>query len=670
MDEFYGGNVYRYSIEPTTSKGLHRYIDLMSMLPSHVQNRPDLMKIVLLFQDYLNDGYRKIPEPTITRTYKSKFEDICGPSTETTSYLEIARPLNHDTSMYKKRLSSGLDYSNMGNDSIEDYYKERDLSTWAIEDDVMDAYKAKYPNLLFGDSGDLYSYYNEPKQYFDSLKYYMKMTSVLSKYPGAIDLFANTFMYFSVANKDTSINLDEAAMTLDELQSLIPVEGDLPKIVFTYYACDANTFLKDFADFAGNTELKFSIEARKVPFFYGISDYVDHSTEPPFKNISGTFDEIKANSQFIAKYKNSFRVSFWYVDRKTGAFLKTNLFDNLPSVPVGDFAFEVQPESIADVVKFAYSDIPFIGSALLPIYAYEHPENFYSYFSWQNEYRHEAKGASIAEKIYRMAYAKDPNVFDYEYLRLISQHFGYSIETDEQEINQNSYYRTKDEKEEVLRNLIRNTPEYNRMKGTDSGIEMVLLSFGLVGRIVTLFTRGNSKVPGYVDFIDSKAVSGEIEEYLESEGITVKDKYDNAGTLIGPYMYDSAGNEIGPYDEDEVTSEMSEQFRSDSTIGGSSVYDWYASPHFRVEFDILKDYLNIARSSEQFATIAKTIKRIKPINTVFQGFYAKLSAEYGRLFINPPVCINKSKLIRYEDTGCSFIDNWSEQCALELTHDS
>ena len=177
---------------------------------------------------------------------------------------------------------------------------------------------------------------------------------------------------------------------------------------------------------------------------------------------------------------------------------------------------------------------------------------------------------------------------------------------------------------------------------------MVLLSFGLVGRIVTLFTRGNSKVPGYVDFIDSRVVSGDIEEFVDAEDID---------TSVG-------------YDEDTVTAQMSEQFRSDSTLGGSSVYDWYASPHFRVEFDILKDYLNIARSSEQFSTIAKTIKRIKPINTVFQGFYAKLSAEYGKLFINPPICINKSKLIRYEDTGCSFVDSWSEQCALELTHDS
>lgn len=672
MDEFYGGNVYSYSLEPTTPKGLHRYIDFVSMLPPHVQNRPDLMKIVLLFQDYLNDGYRLIPEPTTIRTYKNRIGDICGPSTETASYREIARPLNHDTSMYKKRLSSGLDYSNFGNDEIEDYYKERDLDTWAIEETAMDAYKEKYPNLLFGNSGELYSYYNEPKQYFDSLVYYAKMNNIVTNNIGRSDLFTNTFMYFSTASQDLTIGLDENSMTLAEMKKMIPVVGDLPKIIFSYYACDVDTFLTDFENFAGNTEVLFKVESRKVPFFYGISDYLDYNKNPDF--ASGgymTFDKIKSSIASSAiKFLYSFRVSITFDARKNGSYLISNLFNLLPSSPIGTFAFEIKPENILDVSNFTFSRIPFVGSSLLSIYEYQHPERFYSEFSWQNEYRHDAKGASIAEKIYRMAYTKDPNVFDYEYLRLISQHFGYSIETDELEINQNSYYRNKEEKEAVLRNLIKNTPEYNRMKGTDSGIEMVLLSFGLVGRIVTLYTRGDSKIPGYVDFIDSKTVSGDIEEYLESEGIVVKDKYDNSGTLIGPYMYDLTGNEIGAYDESNVTTQMSEQFRSDSILGGGSVYDWYASPHFRVEFDLLKDYLNVAKSSELFTTIAKTIKRIKPINTVFQGFYAKLSAEYGSLFINPPVCMNKAKLIRYEDTGCSFEDKWSEQCALELTHDS
>jgi len=651
MDEFYGGNVYKYSIEPTSPKGLHRYIDLASMLPVHVQNRPDIMKIVWLFQDYLNDGYRKIPDPTTMRSYKSKFEDICGPSTETTSYLEIARPLNHDPSMYKKRLSSGLDYSTAGGDQIEEYYKERDLYTWAIEESDMDTYKAKYPNKLFGNSEGMHSYYNEPKQYFNSLIYYTKMNDIVNSNVGNNDLFTGTYMYFSVYPKDNSISLDENSMELTYLKQLLPQTGELPNIVFTYYACDAETFQTDFSEFVGNTELLFKVEERKVPFYYGISDYINHNKIPPFKSSDYlTYDEVIDAINDYPNFLTSFRVSITYNTRKTAEYLRNNFLDLLPSTPVGTFAFEVQPENITDVSNFVYEDVPFIGSSLLSIYAYEHPEAFYEHFSWQNEYRHEAKGASLAEKIYRMAYTKDPNVFDYEYLRLISQHFGYSIETDEQEINQNSYYRTKEEKEEVLRNLIRNTPEYNRMKGTDSGIEMVLLSFGLVGRIVTLYTRGDSKVPGYVYFIDSRVVSGDIEEYAEAEDIDTDPAHG--------------------YDESEVTQQMSEQFRSDATLGGSSVYDWYASPHFRVEFDLLKDYLNIAKSSELFSTIAKTIKRIKPINTVFQGFYAKLSAEYGHLFINPPICMNKSKLIRYEESECSFEDKWSEQCALELTHDS
>lgn len=645
MDEFYGGNVYKYSIEPTSDKGLHRYVDLMSLLPQHIRNRPDLAKIIYLFQDYLNDGYRKIPEPSITQSYKSTLGDKCRSPDGLTSYLEISRPLNHTTSMYKRRLSSGLDYSNYGNDPIEEYYKERDIDTWAIEDNVMDEYKSSNGNQLFGNSGGLYSYYNEPKQYYSSSQYYAKMNNLANTYPSQSDLFVNTSMYFSSNKRVPNSNLDEYSMTLDEMRTIIPVVGDLPKIVFTYYACNAEAFLSDFALFTGYTNLKFKVESRKMPYFYGISDYIDHNDNPPFANDAYVpFDQLDIDPE----YKKSFRVSLTYDERHTGAFLNSNLFEFLPNTPKGDFAFTVYPETLDDVLMFSYPDVPVIASSLLVIYKYQHPEVFYSTFSYQNAYRHEKKGASVAEKIYRLAYSKDPSVFDYEYLALISQHFGYSIETDEQEINQNSYYKTKEEKEQVIRNLIKNMPEYNRMKGTDSGIEMVLLSFGLVGRIVTLFTRGDSKVPGYVDFIDGRLVSGDIEEFIEAEGVEV----DN------------------DYDEVVESRKMSEQFRSDAQLGDTSIYDWYASPHFRIEFDILKDYLNIARSSEQFSTIAKTIKRIKPINTVFQGFYAKLSAEFGSLFINPPVCMNKGKMILNVDTRCIFEDNWTEQCALELTHDS
>lgn len=638
MDEFYGGNVLGYSIEPTSDKGLHRYIDFYSMLPGHIRNRPDLMKVIYLFQDYLNDGYRKIPVPRTTESYKST--ESCSPSTITTSYEEIRRPYNHTPAMYKKALSSALDYSDMSGIPLEEYYKERDIDTWAIDFDVMDAYKAENSKVLLGVTDDLYSYYNEPKQYYSTADFYIKLATVYSENANSSEALAGLFMYLSMKSKNNSIALDETAMTLSELRSLIPEYGSIPKMLFTYYACDSASFLSDFAGFAGNTSVKFTVESRKVPFYYGISDYTDYNKKPPFIATEVTFDELAIDPL----YTSSFRVTFGLGIRASIDEVNTML-DLIDQTPIGTFAVTVYPESTVDVALFSSDSMPCIASSLLTIKKYQHPEVFYARFSSENEYRHDPKGGSVAEKIYRMAYSKDPKVFDYEYLRLVAQHFGYSIETDEEEINQNSYYRNKDEKEKVLRSIIDNMPEYNRMKGTDSGIEMVLLSFGLVGRIVTLFTRGDSKVDGYVEFIDGRLISGDIDEFIEA-------------------------NNIEGADDDEVSTAMSNQFKDHALLSGTSIYDWYASPHFRVEFDILKDYLNIARSSTQFATIAKTIRRIKPINTVFQGFYAKLTAEYGSLFINPPLGMTRVKQVMNVGTGCEFRDNWSEQCALELVHDS
>lgn len=655
MDELYSSNVYRYSIEPTSSKGLHRYVDLVSLLPSHIQNRPDLMKIILLFQDFLNDGYRKIPEPFTTITYKNPL--IRGNDPQTISYIDIKRPLNHTTSMYKRRLAEALNYSNIEDESIEEYDKERDLYTWAIEDEVLDQYLKDNQLLIFGDSMDMYSYYNEPKIYLNPLTFYVKLNKIIANNPSETSIFQNVFMYFSTKNNKNLQNLDEASMSFNEMKSIFPLAGNLPIVNFNYYACDSASFLEDFNGFIGNTELLFKVESRKFPYFYGISEYLNNNEIPPFYDTSyKTFDDLISDPKFNDNYLKSFRVSITFNSRKTADSLITDFFDIIPDECIGTFSFEIKPESISDVILFASSDHQIIASSLQVIKKYEHPEQFHKTFGYQNEYRHPDKGASIAEKIHRLAYSKDPSVFDYEYLRLISQHFGYSLETDEDEINQNSYYKTKEEKEQVLRNLIKNTPEFNRMKGTDSGIEMVLLSFGLIGRIVTLYTRGNSKVPGYVDFIDGRAINGVIQDYLEYKGLNV----------VEGVIYDSSGTEIGPYNEDEITEQMSETFRINSVSNDSNIYDWYASPHFRVEFDLLKDYLNISRNSQHFSTIAKTIKRIKPINTVFQGFYAKLSAEYGKLFINPPLGISKAKIIANLDTNNSAIDEWQSQCALEL----
>lgn len=641
MDEFYGGNVYSYSVEPTSSKGLHRYIDFYSMLPDHIKNRPDLMKIVYLFQDYLNDGYRKIPEPTVTHSYKNLENGDCSSVNKLVSYTEVRRPFNHDPSMYKRSLTGGYDYVAFGDAPFEEYDKERDISTWAIDFDVMDAYKAAHSSVMLGLTSSRYSYYNEPKQYFSPVVFYSQLSSIVKLYGN--DALANIFMYFSEGVRDPRYSLDEAAMSLSEIMAKIPKHiTSLPPIEFTYYACDASEFLDTFSSFNNLPNVMFRVESRKIPYFVGISDSKSYIEAPQFSHTDyRTFEDLSID----ASYTGSFRVSFKYEGRSSSDAIIAML-STIKSTYGGEFAFKVFPDTMVDVANFVSIDTNLVASALTVIHEYEHPEVFYEAFGGENQYRHVGKGASIAEKIYRMAYSKDADVFDYDYLKVIAHHFGYSIETDEDEINHNSYYRTKEDKEMALRKIISNMPEYNRMKGTDSGIEMVILSFGLVGRIVTLFTRGNGKKDGYAEFIDSRLVSGDIDEYAEAHDIELNSSYSEVATSI----------------------EMSKQFNTHAKISDTSMYDWYSSPHFRIEFDVLKDFLNISRDSSMFSTIAKTVKRIKPINTVFQGFYAKLSEEYGHLFINPPLGRMRIKQIMNTQSTCEFVDEWDSQCAMEMAN--
>lgn len=640
MDEFYKGNVYNYTLEPTSPKGLHRYIDFYSLLPPHIQRRPDLMKVIYMFQDYLNDGYRVIPEPTVTHTYKVKNSLACDKSDKVKSYSEIIRPYDHDTSMYKTAMAQAFAYDVAGIKHIEEYNKERDLSTWSIDANEMESYLSENSVDLIGiDPRVNYSYYNEPRQYSKIAGFYDLLNETIIANPNNSAVFSGVTMFISTLNATYKAAPDEEVMSLADLKSLFELNTIYPRIEFNYYACDLDSFKTAFSDFAGNTVVKFSIEERKIPYFYMISDATDYNTTPPFVTPHDmTYDELIA---FLPTgiYNSSFRVRFYLDVQSAQVADLTGMLDTI--IGEGDFNLSVNITSLADMSPFVLNDIPCIASSLKIIPAYQHPEIFYSSFSYQNQYRHAAKGASIGEKIYRMAYSKDPDVFDYEYMNVIAQHFGYSMETDEEEINQNSYYKNKEEKELVLRQIVSNMPEYNRMKGTDSGIEMVLLSFGLVGRIISLYTMGDAKADGYAAFIDSRLISGDVEEFADATNNPDKN-------------------------QDDLAIEMANQFKSHPKIGNTVQSDWYPSPHFRIEFDILKDNLNISRMGDQFPIIAKTIRKIKPINTVFQGFYAVLTAEYGKLFLNPPTILNKVHQALYQKYDCSFEDNWISNCELEV----
>lgn len=638
----FDGNVYNYTLEPTSPKGLHRYFDFYSMLPDHFKRRTDLMKIIYMLQDYLNDGYRKIPEPTNTHVYKISNNSNCGIVKNEITLFEYRRPYNHDTSMYKGRITEAFKDSFSDIEHIDDYDKERDLSTWAFQDGVLSNYIKSNSENIYADCEFEHSYYLEPKIWKTSYEFYRKLKALVNENPLALGTTAHPSIYIStpINGGGYTLGLDEKSITLPELIEYFNYPSNYSGVEFYYFACNLETFKSTFESFAGDTNCRFSLESKNTPYFYGISEDLSNETRFPTLFNELTFDEM----MYIlpSKFNGSFRIKFKFNSSSTSSEIKTELMKIVDQY--GSFAFNVNVDSLDVAYAFSRYAIPCIASSLLIIQKYQHPELVYSTFASQNVNRHDAKKASLAEKIYRLAYMKDASVVDYEYINLISQHFGYSIDTDEDEINSNTYYKTKAEKEAVVRKIVGSLPEFNRMKGTDNAIEMVLLSFGIVGKMIQLYTIGDERRLGYAGFVDARIVTGDIDEYAQASTLTQSETAD----------------------ENTYAEKLSRELTLNSRLSGTSIDDWYPSPHFRIEIDMIKDNLNILKSSIHFKAISKTIKKIKPINTVFQGFYATLMAEYAGLFLHKPLTLTKVYQIAEIPPNDIVIDEWNTACGLEF----
>lgn len=643
--------VYDYSLEPTSEKGLNRYIDLYSMLPRHIQQRDDLMKNVFMFQDYLNDGYRLIPEPVLKYTYKVKNSNVsdCGNGYTQYSVIEYARPLNHNTSMYmKSRENSNSDNWLVDEDSdknsaknwenveaIEEYDRFRDLSTFAIDETEFEKYKENNSEYLFSyNKNGLYSYFNEPRVWSSGKTFYKKFKQVVNK---SVNAFKNgtAFVAITNVNVENKSILSESQISKQELIDLIEnnikISDDysiLPSnILIDYYACDYESFINNFSKLSSNENVKFSANKDFFEYLYGVSDgmsyvnqYDDYST---ISNMS--YSEIK-KSHVNYFYNKSIRFTLSFKNMTFSQILEAvNNFGIF-----GGYALKIQLNDISKCEDFfnglctttivygvtKKNYYSFIGPSLTVIHKYEHPQVFYDAFGSQNEYRIKSKGYALADKIYRLAYCKDPNIVDYEYINLVAQEFGYDMGLDEDAIDENSYYALKEDKQNVIRNIIKGIPEYIKIKGTSNSIENVLLSFGLVTKIINLYTIADETQKGYTKFMDSRIVSGNIKDFFDYMGISPEDATET--------------------DYANAKAQLAAELLSNPDTAGTLVSDWYPSPHFRVQFNLLKDNINYIRNSFAFKSIKKAIIHSKPINTVFDGFYATMTSKaYGLIFAEP-----------------------------------
>lgn len=223
---------------------------------------------------------------------------------------------------------------------------------------------------------------------------------------------------------------------------------------------------------------------------------------------------------------------------------------------------------------------------------------------------HEFKGIPdmkypILEKIERLMYQKDPNVIDFELIGYLARFMGYYITPVAEDVMQSEMYSNQLERETAIRKVIQSLPEYNSLKATEKGLETLLLTFGIIGKIINIWTEQSNPYNIFIPDYDTDA-----------------------------YRY----------------SEM-EQGNSPNLI---------PTPHFKVEIDVEGNFKNML-GIEDIGRISHAINKYKPINTVFKGIeaYMKLTTTTG-IWTSPMDAHGMMQCdIGYDITFDEIIDNCS-----------
>jgi len=176
----------------------------------------------------------------------------------------------------------------------------------------------------------------------------------------------------------------------------------------------------------------------------------------------------------------------------------------------------------------------------------------------------------LIEKIERLAYLKDPNVIDFEFINHLAKYMGYDMTPLVDDVAESIFYKTNEEKEKSIRTIIKNLPYFNALRATKPGLESLLLTFGLVGKVVTLWTES------------SKPYQDLIPDYMVRE-----------------MQY------IRMYDKNPAT--------------------YVPTPHFKLDIDVEGNFDNQVTVRE-INKLTNNIEIYKPINTVFDGIITYIEA--------------------------------------------
>ena len=172
-------------------------------------------------------------------------------------------------------------------------------------------------------------------------------------------------------------------------------------------------------------------------------------------------------------------------------------------------------------------------------------------------------GYPLVEKIERLKYLKDPNVIDLELISYLSKFMGYDITLLGNDITENAWYNSDAEIEKAIRRAVQQLPQFYTLKATESGLSLLMKVFGIIGELVTLWTR------------DENAYDVFIEDYKLRQN-----------------QYQDMENNVN------------------ST--------WVPTPHFKIMTNVEGNYANTFLPDD-FKRLNMAIQSYKPINTVFRG---------------------------------------------------
>jgi hypothetical protein len=195
-------------------------------------------------------------------------------------------------------------------------------------------------------------------------------------------------------------------------------------------------------------------------------------------------------------------------------------------------------------------------------------------------------------------YQKDPDVIDIEFITYLGRFMGYDLTTIIEDITEAPQYNTDEQRESAIRTWVQSLPQFNALKSTEPGLNMILLAFGIVGEFVSLWTERSNP---YVDFIPDT----DVQAYRMAR------------------LKEKKNSHLIP------------------------------TPHFKVNIQVDGVYSNVL-TPEVLDRLANTITTYKPINTVFRGIVS-----YINFVLNARISIgqNRTKGRMQFDVGYDLFSN-------------